>query len=547
MRLSLSSLTILSLFATSSHAFAPPKFTKNPLISITSSRLAASNELSGMLSEYKGSAAATAESTASAVDKVADAFASSTVNDPPSAEVADSGMASLMKAASSAQDAAHQAAAAAGAVATKAAVATKVTATAAGATAVGGAKFKPLVKPLVGGLTTVSTVKMPFQVDPTKVDSNNSFDASARASENLALLKSNLMNGIGSMKDTSVNVKTDNVFMDIGSKINIDSLAITVNELVASLHLKEYGGWYVAAAMAFYASQQRTAGQEDASAKFESELANAREKASEAASAAELAAKGATTAKQLAMKMEKHMKMDGGQVLLESSRSKMVLMEKDIMEKEMRDLQAELSLLKKQLEAPQGGKKKKKTKTVKTEIEQEYPIKVVMESDPDEDGRILELLKALDKENEIKKQKVAKELENKREEEAKFVAAEKKKAVSRKMTKGVEAAQAKAEVAKKTKAATKKAKKASTKVKSAATKKTTTTKKAANKKTVTVTKRVPRATANVDNWASFAESTLKRKTVAQLTEYLSGKGVTATDSSGKSLKKAELLEAVKSL
>mmetsp|Transcript_20985 Transcript_20985/g.37633 ORF Transcript_20985/g.37633 Transcript_20985/m.37633 type:complete len:375 (-) Transcript_20985:763-1887(-) len=358
MRLSLSSLTILSLFATSSHAFAPPKFTKNPLISITSSRLAASNELSGMLSEYKGSAAATAESTTSAVEKVADAVASSTVNAPPSAEFANSGMESLMKAASSAQDAADQAAAAAGAVAAKATAATKVTATAAGATAAGGIKFKPLVKPLVGGITTASTVKMPFQVDPSKVNSNNSFDASARASENLSLLKSNIMNGIGSMKETSVNVKTDNVSMDIGSKINIDSLAITVNELAASLHLKEYGGWYIAAAMAVYASQQRTAGQEDSSAKFESELANAREKASEAASAAGLAAKGATTAKNLAMKMEKDMKKDGGQVLLESSRSKMVQMEKDIMEKEMRALQVELSLLKQQLETPKGGKKK---------------------------------------------------------------------------------------------------------------------------------------------------------------------------------------------
>jgi len=499
-----------------------------------------------MLSEYKGSAAATVESTTSAVEKVADAVASSTVNAPPSAEVADSGMESLMKAASSAQDAADQAAAAAGAVAAKAAAATKVTATAAGATAAGGIKFQPLVKPLVGGLTTASTVKMPFQVDPSKVTSNN-FDASARARENLALLKSNLMNGMGSLKETSVNVKTDNVSMDIGSKIDIDSLAITVNELAASLHLKEYGGWYVAAAMAVYASQQRTAGQEDASAKFESELANAREKASEAASAAGLAAQGATTAKNLAMKMEKDMKKDGGQVLLESSRSKMVQMEKDIMEKEMRALQVELSLLKKQLETPQGGKKKKKTKTVKTEIEKEYPTKVVMKSDPDEDGRILELLKALDEENKVKKQKAAEELEKKREEEAKFVAAEKKKAVSRKMTKGVEAAQAKAEVAKKKKAATKKAKKASTKAKSVATKKTTATKKAVTKKTVTVTKRAPRATANVDDWASLADSTLKRKTVAQLTEYLSGKGVTATDSSGKSLKKAELLEAVKSL
>lgn len=491
-----------------------------------------------MLSEYSGSAAATATAAPTAAEKAANA-ASATVAVPPPPSIpplADvvapaSGMDSLAKAASAAQDAADQAAAA------------------------GGIQFKPLIKPVVGGMTGV---KMPYQVDPAKVN-ENTYDYSAKARENMATLKSNFFNGIdsitggvdsakggvGSVKETATGVSTGDFSIDIESLLKIDSVSISpaVVDFVASLHLKEYGGWYVAAAMAAYASQQRAAGREDAGAAFESELAGARQKASEAASAAGLAAQGAATAKKLAIKMEKDLKKDGGKAILDSSRSKMVLMERDMMEKELHALQAEVSALRKQLAASEGVEKKiVQTKTVKTEIEEEYPTKVVMERDSDEDGRIVELLKLLDEENQIKKQKAAAELEKRREEEAKFVAAEKQREVSRKMTKGVEAAQAKAELAKKKKAATKKAKKAATKAK-----RKPAPKKAATKKTPTLTKKAARTSTAVDDWASLAESTLKRKTVAQLTEYLTRKGVSATDSSGKSLKKAELLEAVKSL
>ena len=96
------------------------------------------------------------------------------------------------------------------------------------------------------------------------------------------------------------------------------------------------------------------------------------------------------------------------------------------------------------------------------------------------------------------------------------------------MAKGVESAQVKAEaVTKKMKGATKKA---ATKSKSGTKKKAVSKKKASG------------SAAASDDWTSLAESTLKRKTVAQLTEYLTGKGV---EVSGK--KKAELLDLVKSL
>ena len=196
----------------------------------------------------------------------------------------------------------------------------------------------------------------------------------------------------------------------------------------------------------------------------------------------------------------------------------------------MSSLQAEVVLLKNQLDVAKGTKEKKgDTKVkVKTEIEEEYPTIVTMESDPEEDQRVVELLKLMDEENAIKKKAAAEALEKKREEEAKFVAAEKAKAESKKMAKGVESAQVKAEaVTKKMKGATKKA---ATKSKSETKKKAVSKKKASG------------SAAASDDWTSLAESTLKRKTVAQLTEYLTGKGVGV---SGK--KKAELLDLVKSL
>ena len=220
----------------------------------------------------------------------------------------------------------------------------------------------------------------------------------------------------------------------------------------------------------------------------------------------------------------------------------------------MRALQAEVSILRSQLEKAQGGKKATKKKpTKKTEIEEEYPIKMIVDAGVDEDGRIIEILKEIDEENKAKQ---AAEHERKREEESKYVKEQKLLAESNAMTKGVEAAQKKAEAAKKkaTKTSAKKgtAKKASPK-KKASTKKTatkkTSAKKAVEKKMVAapsaveqkvatappavekkeaapsaVEKKVAAPSAvNSDDWASLADSTLKRKTVAQITDYLSGK------------------------
>ena len=219
------------------------------------------------------------------------------------------------------------------------------------------------------------------------------------------------------------------------------------------------------------------------------------------------------------------------------------------MAKEIASLQAEVVSLRSQLSKATGSVEKAagKKAAAKSEIEEEFPTKFTMESDPDEDGRIVELLKLMDEDNKSSKKAKSVAMEKKREEEARFVASEKMKA-----EKGAESAKSKSS------AATKKKKSIKKKAQKKAVKKASTKKKAAKKKaTKTISKvevvsapspeKVVVVKANPDDWKTLADSTLKRKTIAQLTDYLTGKGVVVTDDSGKTLKKAELLDAVRSL
>lgn len=233
----------------------------------------------------------------------------------------------------------------------------------------------------------------------------------------------------------------------------------------------------------------------------------------------------------------------------------------ELMEKEIRSLQAELANLRSQVSKSDEVKVVKTVKSIKTEIEEEFPTKVTMEMDPDQDGRIIDILKLMDEENAMKQKKIGAELEKKREAEAKFVAAEKAKAddakrakseaveaekvraakeavekrlaseataaatvpkiESKKAVKGTEVAKPKEEVAKKT--STKKTAKGATEYQPDVAKKAATksaTKKAASKSA---------SGSNADDWTTLAESTLKRKSVAQLTEYLVGRVSTFHD------------------
>lgn len=525
-----SNVAILSLFAAGgSDAFAPStstSMTSSPPSTIQLQAAGGGSDLASLLNEYSGSSASSsAPAVTKVVENVASTVAPSVPTAPPAASVADN-LSAINDAVAAAQSAADQAAIAAASVATKSAPVIKAAATgAAKAAATGAAAGGASLKPLIGSVFV--------QVDQSKVNPDLQFDATARAQENLAILKANFAASFGGLTEFAKNLNIDLPKVEgAGDGVDLSSYSSAdLQAIVDSLHLQEYGGWYAAAALAIIASQQKDSGKKEATSQFESELTQAQQKANEAASAASVAAEGAKLAKDLAMKVEEETKRDSGKALLESSKMKKIVLEKESAEQKILELQAQVSKLTSQLEKAEAGKKKatKAVVTKKTEIEEEYPNKFVMEGDPEEDARIIELLKAMDEENKGKQAKAAVEAEKKREQEAKYVKTQKN--VDKKMTKGVEAAQAKAEVVTKKK-------------KSAAKKKSTATK--AKAKTTPKKKAAPAtATANGsdDDWTQLAESTLKRKTVAQLTEYLTGKGVSVQ----KSMKKADLLDAVKSL
>ena len=109
--------------------------------------------------------------------------------------------------------------------------------------------------------------------------------------------------------------------------------------------------------MAIIASQQKDSGKKEATSQFESELTQAQQKANEAASAASVAADGAKLAKDLAMKVEEKTKKDSGNALLESSKMKKIVLEKESAEQKILELQAQVSKLTSQWEKAEAAKK----------------------------------------------------------------------------------------------------------------------------------------------------------------------------------------------
>ena len=217
--------------------------------------------------------------------------------------MADSAIDAITRAANAAQDAAS-------AFAVKSVTTTKSAAVAASTAAGAGASFQfQQFKPIVSGGVF------------TKFDA----DASARQRE---ILWADFLEGTRGIRERFDIPTLPKLNVDLPTVGSSSSLASVFATLVATLHLKEYGGWYAAGVMAILASLQRSAGKKEAMSAYESELARAREKAMEAAKAAGAAADGAKTAKMLAMQMEKEMAKDGSKALLESSRSKMTQIEK---------------------------------------------------------------------------------------------------------------------------------------------------------------------------------------------------------------------------
>jgi len=256
------------------HAFAPPRVISK---SSSSSRLRARVEkvpyYEVLLKEIDNDA-----TNAAASDVVATPITDAAPSTPIGADVADSAIDAIARAAT----------------------------TAAGASAsLQLQQFKPIVS---GGVFT-------------KFDA----DASARQRE---ILWADFLEGTRGIRERFDIPTLPKLNVDLPTVGSSSSLASVFATLVSTLHLKEYGGWYAAGVMAILASLQRSAGKKEAMSAYESELARAREKAMEAATAAGAAADGAKMAKMIVMQMEKDMAKDGSKALLESSRSKMTQIEK---------------------------------------------------------------------------------------------------------------------------------------------------------------------------------------------------------------------------
>ena len=291
----LSSSLLLFVSNPNGHAFAPPRVISKS--SSSSSRLRARVEkvpyYEVLLKEIDNDA-----TNAAASDVVATPITDAASTTPIGADVADSAIDAITRAANAAQDAAS-------AFAVKSVTTTKSAAVAASTAAGAGASFQfQQFKPIV-----------------TKFDA----DASARQRE---ILWADFLEGTRGIRERFDIPTLPKLNVDLPTVGSSSSLASVFATLVATLHLKEYGGWYAAGVMAILASLQRSAGKKEAMSAYESELARAREKAMEAATAAGAAADGAKMAKMLAMQMEKDMAKDGSKALLESSRSKMTQIEK---------------------------------------------------------------------------------------------------------------------------------------------------------------------------------------------------------------------------
>jgi len=310
MRLYLSSVAIIALFACPSYGFSTPNSVTSK--TATTQLNSVGTNLADMLNDYNsGSSSSASPAVTKTVTKVAEAVVTSTppVSSPP-VEISESAVDSVIKAATASQDAANEAAAAAAAVSSKMAAATK-TAAVTKAAVVGssaaaslggininvpdGSGYYERSKEVATNLKlpdvsdSMGDLKIPglVQVDPTKIDPNYRSEASLRAQENLATLKANLgivgdgrtaFPGAGSGLKEGVNG------VALPSVPSMDVHLPALQPLIDSLHLKEYAGWYAAVALAIVASQQRTAGKKEAGAEFESELTKAQMKANEAAS-----------------------------------------------------------------------------------------------------------------------------------------------------------------------------------------------------------------------------------------------------------------------
>lgn len=187
--------------------------------------------------------------------------------------------------------------------------------------------------------------------------------------------------------------------------LNLDS--IDWSKLVENFQLEQYGAWYVTAFTVLYALNQKEVGKAEAQKLFEEELMQAKVKAQEAANAAVIAAEGAKQAKEMVKNIPLEKVQNVGEIMLENSKIRNLEVENEIMKAELSKLQSEnmsqMTLITNLVK--QKNESQLVTEVAVTNKEPHIPVvKVTMERDPEEDKKILKILKDMDEENARQKE-----------------------------------------------------------------------------------------------------------------------------------------------
>jgi hypothetical protein len=316
--------------------------------------------------------------------------------------------------------------------------------------------------------------------------------------------------------------------------------------IVEALRFSEFGAWYLAGFLLVAWQVQIQNTQE----LYQEKLSEAEKKARQAAEAASIAAEGATLTKKLASEKKATKPFKSTETILSESQREALRLEKEQMKKQLEMLQQETEALKRQLQAAKSA-----DETVVNGANDVSPPKVqpktVEPVDAETNAQLLEIIKQQDEANAAK----AKAAPKKKKAAAPKKKSEKKMTPKKEPVTAIKEAdvavmepivkveeEMEAEPLKSDEVFFANVTEAEEKPKNVAAKKDTT------KKTEEAKKEVEAAPTTSDNpWKELSLSTLKRKTVKEISAYLIERDVQVTDEAGKPLKKAELLDKVMAL
>mmetsp|Transcript_16203 Transcript_16203/g.23070 ORF Transcript_16203/g.23070 Transcript_16203/m.23070 type:complete len:519 (+) Transcript_16203:374-1930(+) len=339
----------------------------------------------------------------------------------------------IAQTASDALAAAEKAAVAASDVASKVDVFQSTTATGAGGAAVKTYAAKVEMANKAKAASILSSGKVPTLWDTilypkesaqanAQIAAQNGYDnvdKLAEMREKLSLLKSNLLNVDTSLSTTIPDVKTieNNEAIRKTLKPILDNTSGAIDGATAASlkldldairsSLQDHGSWYITLLAIFFAAAQKNAGREEARDEFSSELLDSRQRVQEAAESAKIAAEKAVLARgfaqelqslQTSEKVNKDAVMLKGQEMIEDGMLRQLTLEKDLMQKEIDNLRQLTSQLQNQITSLTTTNSFDNVKSTSTSASNSA-VKQVVQRDPNEDAKILGLLKEIDEEN----------------------------------------------------------------------------------------------------------------------------------------------------